>query len=145
MGDRMWNEFKSFAFKGNVLDMAVGVVIGSAFGKIVTSLVNDIIMPIIGVITAGVDFKDLKWVMSAAVTEGDKIIHPEAAILYGSFIQNIVDFLIVAVSIFVFIRLIGKLRIKQKKEEEAAVAEVKAPTSEEILTEIRDLLKKQGK
>lgn len=141
----MWNEFKNFAFKGNVLDMAVGVVIGSAFGKIVTSLVNDIIMPVIGVMTAGVDFKDLKWVMSAAVMDGGNIVSPEAAILYGNFIQNIVDFLIVAVSIFIFVRLIGKLRLKQKAEEAAAQPAVSAPSSEELLTEIRDYLKQQAK
>ncbi len=129
----MWKEFKSFAFKGNVLDMAVGVIIGGAFSKIVASLVNDIIMPIFGVLTAGVDFKDLKWV-----------INEESAILYGSFVQNIVDFLIVAVSIFIFIRLINKLRFKQK-EEEVKVDEPKKPTTEELLTEIVALLKTQQK
>ncbi len=129
----MWKEFKNFAFKGNVLDMAVGVIIGGAFSKIVASLVNDIIMPIFGVLTAGVDFKDLKWV-----------INEESAILYGSFVQNIVDFLIVAVSIFIFIRLINKLRFKQK-EEEVKVDEPKKPTTEELLTEIVALLKTQQK
>lgn len=127
----MWKEFKNFAFKGNVLDMAVGVIIGGAFSKIVASLVNDIIMPIFGVLTAGVDFKDLKWV-----------INEESAILYGSFVQNVVDFLIVAASIFIFIRLINKLRFKQK-EEEVKTEEPKKPTSEELLTEIVALLKAQ--
>ena len=92
----MWKQFKEFAFKGNVFDMAIGVVVGGAFGKIVTSLVNDIIMPFFGFLTAGMEFKSLKWVLSAAVVENGEVIKPEAAILYGSFIQNIVDFLIIA-------------------------------------------------
>ena len=139
----MWKEFKNFAFKGNVLDMAIGVIIGGAFGKIVTSLVNDVIMPIFGVMTAGVDFKDLKWVMSAAVMDGEVLVKPEAAILYGSFIQNIVDFLIVAVSIFLFVRMINQFKMKQKQVEEK-VEKPATPTSEELLIEIRDLLKKQN-
>ena len=94
----MWKEFKEFAFKGNVLDLAVAVVIGGAFGKIVTSLVNDIIMPIVGFLTAGTDFSSLKYVMTPAVMDGETVITPEAAILYGSFIKNIVDFLIIAFS-----------------------------------------------
>lgn len=111
----MWEEFKKFAFKGNVLDMAIGVIIGGAFGKIVTSVVNDIIMPVFGFLTAGMDFKSLKWVLSEAVMEGDKVIKPEAAILYGNFIQNIVDFLIIALSIFFMVKLINKTKKKKKK------------------------------
>jgi len=141
----MWKEFKEFAFKGNVLDLAIGVIMGGAFGKIVTSVVNDLIMPILGYLMAGMDFKSLKFVMSEAIMQGDTVIKPEAAILYGNFIQNIVDFLIVALSIFLFIRLINKSKEKQKKQEEAVPEpEVPAgPSQEELLTEIRDLLKEK--
>lgn len=135
----MWKEFKEFAFKGNVLDLAVGVIIGGAFGKIVTSVVNDILMPIFGFITSGMDFKSLKKVLSPAVIEGGNVVKPEAAIMYGNFIQNIVDFLIIAFSIFLFIRIINKAKAKQKKEE--TVSEPKGPSQEELLAEIRDLLK----
>ena len=145
----MFKEFKEFAIKGNVIDMAVGVIIGGAFGKIVTSVVNDLIMPFFGFLTAGMDFKTLKWVLSpAALDEAGKVIKPEAAILYGNFIQNVIDFLIIAFSIFLFIKLINKAKdIAKKKEEiveEAAPEEPKAPTQEELLTEIRDLLKQKG-
>lgn len=137
----MWKEFKEFAFKGNVLDLAVGVIIGGAFGKIVSSVVNDIIMPFFGFVTSGMDFKSLKWVLSPAVIEAGNVIKPEAAIMYGNFIQNVVDFLIVAFSIFMFIRIINKAKAKQKKEEAAAPESPKGPTQEELLVEIRDLLK----
>lgn len=143
----MWKEFKEFAFKGNVLDLAVGVIIGGAFGKIVTSVVNDLIMPILGFFMAGMDFKSLKYVMSEALMEGDVVIKPEAAILYGNFIQNVVDFLIVALSIFIFIKLINKSKdklSKQEKPEPEPEPEAPAgPTQEELLTEIRDLLKEK--
>ncbi len=129
----MFKDFKEFAFKGNVVDMAVGVIIGGAFGTIVNSLVNDIVMPIFGHFTAGMDFKSLKWVLSAA-TETT----PEAAILYGTFIQNIINFLIIAFSMFMAVKLISKAHKKKEEEIEEAPA---APTSEELLTEIRDLLK----
>lgn len=136
----MWEEFKKFAFKGNVLDMAIGVIIGGAFGKIVTSVVNDIIMPFFGFITAGMDFKSLKWVLSAAVMDGDTVIKPEAAILYGNFIQNIVDFLIIAFSIFFMVKLINKTK-KKKEEEPKKPAE---PTEQELLKDIRGLLRLQN-
>ena len=141
----MIKEFKEFISKGNVLDLAVGVIIGGAFGKIVTSVVNDLIMPILGYLMAGMDFKNMKYVMSEAIMEGETVIQPEAAILYGSFIQNIVDFLIVALSIFLFVRLINRSKEKLVKQEEAA-PEPEAPagpTQEELLTEIRDLLKEK--
>ncbi len=141
----MWEEFKKFAFQGNVLDLAVGVIIGGAFGKIVTSVVNDLIMPVLGYLMAGMDFKSLKYVLSEAIVEGDAIIKPEAAIMYGNFIQNVVDFFIVALSIFLFIRIINKSKEKLKKHEEV-VHEPGAPavpTQEELLTEIRDLLKEK--
>ena len=124
------SEFKEFAMKGNVMDMAVGVIIGGAFGKIVSSLVDDVLMPIIGMITGGVNFTDL------AITVG------EANIKYGTFIQNVVDFLIVAFCIFLMLKGINKLN--RKKEEPAPEPEAPAgPTQEELLAEIRDLLKKQ--
>lgn len=139
----MWSEFKKFAFKGNVLDLAVGVIIGGAFGKIVTSVVNDLIMPILGYLMAGMDFKSIKIVLSEAVIKGDTIIKPEAAIMIGNFIQNIVDFLIVAFSIFLFIRLINKSKEKLIKQKETELPPApKKPTQEDLLTEIRDLLKK---
>jgi large conductance mechanosensitive channel len=129
----MFNEFKKFAFKGNVIDLAVGVIIGGAFGKIVTSLVNDLIMPIIGIIIGGINFSDLKYVIAPA--NGDVA---EAAIRYGAFIQSIVDFLIIAVSIFLFVKLLSKT----KKKEPAPPAPVPVPSKEELLlTEIRDILK----
>ncbi len=135
----MLKEFKKFAFKGNVVDMAVGVIIGGAFGTIVTSLVNDIIMPIFGAFTAGMDFKSLKFVLKEAVMDGATVIKPEASILYGSFIQNVVNFLIISFSIFMMIKLLNKNPFKKElpPEEEKP----KAPTQEELLTEIRDLLK----
>lgn len=131
----MWKEFKEFAVKGNVLDLAVGVIIGAAFGKIVTSLVNDIIMPIVGILLGGVNFTDLKYVITPA--SGDI---PEAAIMYGAFIQSIVDFLIVAFSIFLFVKLINSMK-KKEVVEETTEEEVVAPTEVELLEEIRDLLK----
>ena len=140
----MWNEFKKFAFKGNIIDMAVGVVVGGAFGTIVSSLVNDIVMPIFGKLTAGMDFKSLKIVLSAATET-----KPEAAIMYGNFIQNVVSFLIIAFSMFAVITSFAKASAKAKKlmgEEEKAVEEPQAPkalTEVELLCEIRDLLKKE--
>ncbi len=136
------NEFKEFAMKGNVIDMAVGVIIGGAFGKIVSSLVNDIIMPVMSIVTGGDGYKNLKYVITQgqAATETQAAIE-EVSINYGIFIQNIVDFLIIAFSIFVALRVIMKF----KKKEEEAPAPAPAPSKEEVLlTEIRDLLKQQG-
>ena len=134
------NEFKDFAMKGNVVDMAVGVIIGAAFGKIVTSLVNDIIMPGIGVLTGGVNFSEHKWVIQQAVQQGEEIITPEVAITWGAFVQTVFDFIIIAFCIFLAIKFMNKLR-RQKPEEAPAEAAPAAPTSEELLTEIRDLLR----
>ncbi len=136
---KMWKEFKEFAFKGNVIDMAVGVVVGGAFGKIVTSLVADIITPLVALATGGTDLKNLKYVFTPATEEV-----AESALNYGMFLQNIIDFFIIAFSIFVFVKIINIARKKfEKKEEiiEEAVEEPKGPTAEELLTEIRDLLK----
>lgn len=136
------NEFKEFAMRGNVVDMAVGVIIGAAFGKIVTSLVNDIIMPVIGVITGGTNFSEYKWVIKEGVTQGTEIISPEVAVTWGAFVQTIVDFLIIAFCIFVAIKFINKLSRKPQPEPEPEPAAPAGPTQEELLTEIRDLLRK---
>ena len=125
-------EFKTFISKGNVVDMAVGVIIGSAFGKIVTSLVNDIFMPLIGIIIGGVDFTNLTLKVK------------DASINYGMFIQNIIDFLIVAFCIFVFVKILNKLSFMKKE----APCEKEAPKKDEntlLLEEIRDILKSQNK
>lgn len=139
-------EFKEFAMKGNVVDMAVGVIIGAAFGKIVSSLVNDVIMPLVGVATGGINFTDYKWVIQKAVTDGQEIIKPEVSMNWGAWVQTVVDFIIVAFCIFVMIKFINNLR---KKTDEAPAEEAPAapaPTKEEeLLTEIRDLLKEQKK
>jgi len=141
----MWEEFKKFALKGNVIDMAVGVIVGGAFGKIVSSLVNDIIMPLFGALTAGMDFKSLKWVISPAVIENGETVRAEAAVLYGNFIQNVVDFLIIAVSIFLVIRILNRKKIAaEKAAAEAAANAPKSPTEAELLSEIRDLLKEKN-
>ena len=129
----MLKEFKEFALKGNVIDLAVGVIIGGAFGKIVSSLVNDILMPVIGVILGGVSFTDLKYVITPA--SGDIA---EVAILYGSFIQAIIDFLIIAFSIFLFIKLLAS---RKKKEAEAPSAPPAPAPEVLLLEEIRDLLR----
>jgi len=131
------SEFKEFAMRGNVMDMAVGVVIGGAFGKIVSSLVGDIIMPVVGAITGGVNFTDLKLTLKEAA-EGA----PAVTINYGSFIQTMVDFLIIAFCIFCVIKALNTLKNKLPKEEEAAPAEPETPADIALLTEIRDLLKK---
>ena len=139
-------DFKAFAMKGNVIDMAVGVVIGGAFGKIVSSLVANVIMPPIGLLVGGVNFTDLKWVMKAAEIGADgKEIAPAVSLDYGQFLQATFDFLIIAFAIFLFIRLITKLTTKKAAEAApAAPPAPPAPTKEEVLlTEIRDLLKEQ--
>lgn len=133
-------EFKEFAMKGNLIDMAVAFVMGAAFTKLVTGFIQGLIMPIIGIVTAGVDFKDLKYVVKEAVVD-DKgaIVKPEAAIMYGEFISITIDFILVAFVMFLVVKAVNKM--KKKKEE--APAPAPEPTKEEILLgEIRDLLKK---
>ena len=129
-------EFREFAVKGNVVDMAVGVIIGGAFGKIVTSFVNDVITPPLGVLMAGKNFSNLTYVLKEAAGEA-----PAVTIKYGVFIQTVVDFLIVAIAIFSVIKAMNRL----KRKEEAAPAPPPEPTAEEkLLTEIRDVLKEKS-
>lgn len=143
-GKKMISEFKEFVLRGNIIDMAIGVIIGGAFGKIVTSLVNDILMPVIGAFTGGQDFSTMKWVISAAELDAaGEIIKPEAAVLYGSFIQNVLDFLIIAACMFIFMKVAAKATSMLKKQEEEKPEEPKGPTTEELLVEIRDLLKEK--
>lgn len=142
---KFFQDFKEFAMKGNVIDMAVGVVIGAAFGKIVSSLVNDIIMPVVGYITGGINFSEYKWVIQQGVTKGTEIITPEVSVTWGAFIQTIIDFIIIAFCIFIAIKFISRLRRGEQQAAADAAAEAPAgPTQEELLTEIRDLLKQQA-
>lgn len=136
-------EFKEFAMKGNVVDMAVGVIIGAAFGKIVSSLVDDIIMPLVGVATGGINFTDYKWVIKDAVMKGTEVLEPEVTLNWGAWIQTIVNFLIVAFCIFVMIEFMNQLR--KKKDEEPAPAPAEPSNEEKLLTQIRDLLEDQAK
>lgn len=138
----MLQEFKTFAMRGNVVDMAVGIIIGGAFGKIVSSVVGDLIMPAVGLLVGGVNFTDLKVVLKDAVLEGDKVITPEVSLNYGNFIQVVFDFLIVAFAVFLLIKGINALN--RKKEAPAAPATPPAPPADvQLLTEIRDLLKEK--
>ncbi|MDE5845064.1 MAG: large-conductance mechanosensitive channel protein MscL [Muribaculaceae bacterium] len=138
---KLLNDFKDFAMKGNVVDMAVGVIIGGAFGKIVSSLVNDIIMPVISLCTGSVNFTNLNYTLRPAeLDEAGQVLHEAITFNYGMFIQNIVDFLIIAFSIFMAIRFIMSFK---KKAEEAPAAPAEPSNEEKLLTEIRDLLKKQ--
>ncbi|WP_297719930.1 large-conductance mechanosensitive channel protein MscL [uncultured Porphyromonas sp.] len=140
-----FGEFKEFVSRGNVLDMAVGVVIGGAFGKIVSSVVNDILMPPIGLLLGGVDFTDLKVVLQPEkVDELGEVVTPLVTLNYGSFIQTIVDFLIIAFAIFTMIKGINKLkRMAEPEEPKAPEAPAPKPDDVVLLEEIRDLLKKQ--
>ena len=142
----MMKEFKSFAMKGNVLDLAVAVIIGGAFGKIITSFVNDVLMPPIGLLLGNRDFGNMRVILKhakEAVTEGDQIVTPaiaEVSIRYGAFANTVIDFLIVAFSIFLVVKAYNRL----KKKEEAKPAAPPAPSKEEVLlTEIRDILKEK--
>ena len=139
------SEFKTFAMRGNVIDMAVGVVIGGAFGKITTSIVNDIIMPVIGVITGGVNFSDWKIVLKQAVLDAEgAIVNPEVAITFGNTIAIILDFIIIAFAVFCLVKGLNSLhRKKEEPAAEPAPEPIPEPSAEEkLLTEIRDLLKK---
>ncbi len=132
-------EFKEFAMRGNVLDMAIGIVIGGAFGKIVSSFVADLITPPLGLLIGGVNFSDLKIVLKQAVMQGEEVISPEVVLGYGNFIQVIFDFLIIAFAIFMLLKAVNKFK---RKKEEAPEAPAAPPADVQLLTEIRDLLKK---
>lgn len=136
----MFKEFKEFAMKGNLVDMAVAFVMGAAFGKIVSAFINGLVMPIVGVLTTGIDFKDLKIVLAEAQLDAaGKVIKPEAALMYGDFITVFIDFVIVAFVMFLVIKAMNKA----KKKMDTVPAPPPAPTKEEeLLSEIRDLLKK---
>ncbi|MBE6961856.1 MAG: large-conductance mechanosensitive channel protein MscL [Ruminococcaceae bacterium] len=152
---KFFEEFKKFAMRGNVIDLAVGVVIGGAFGKITTSIVNDIIMPVVGMLTGGIAFEDWKIVLKEAVLDAEGAVKAaEVAIRYGNTIAIILDFIIVAFAVFCIVKAINAMHAKaeelRKKEEEEAAAEPPAPPAppepsaeEKLLTEIRDLLKAQ--
>ena len=154
---KILQEFKTFAMRGNVIDMAVGVIIGGAFGKIVSSLVADVIMPLVGLLVGGINFSQLKWTIKPAVMDGDAVVSQEngnsydqkvkshlnkVSLNYGNFIQVTFDFLIIAVSVFLMVKAINTL---SKKKKEEAAKPVPPPPSDEVklLAEIRDLLKKE--
>ena len=139
---KFFNEFKTFAMRGNVLDMAIGVVIGAAFGKITTSVVNDIIMPLIGLITGGIDLTQWNILLNSAAVEAGA---DPVTLGIGNLLAVILDFIIVAFAMFLLVKGINKLHSLGKKGEEPAPEEPAAPTAEELLTEIRDLLKEQQK
>lgn len=134
-------EFKKFAMRGNVMDMAIGIVIGAAFGKIVSTLVANIIMPAIGMVTGGVDLGNLKIVLKDAVTDGEKVVKPAVTIDYGLLMNTIIDFVIIAFAIFLVIKLMNRL---QRKQEAAPPAPAAPPRQEVLLEEIRDLLKRKA-
>ena len=131
-------EFKAFAMRGNVIDLAVGVIIGGAFGKIVSSFINDVVMPPIGLLLGGVDFKDLKILLKAGTTNGDKVVDP-VYLSYGGLINTVVEFTIIAFVIFLAVKGMNKLT---RKAEDDKAAVKKTPEDIVLLTEIRDLLKK---
>lgn len=135
----MFEEFKKFAMRGNVLDLAIGVIIGGAFGKITTSLVNDLITPLLGLVLGRVDLTALKIVLRAA-----NETTAELAVTYGIFLQNILDFLIISFSIFMFVRLINRLKGKEEEAPPAPAAPPEPSSEEKLLAEIRDLLKEQS-
>lgn len=142
-------EFKEFISRGNVIDMAVGVIIGGAFTKIVNSLVSDIIMPALGLLTGNIDFAELKVVLSEAVMDGETVVKEELAVRYGMFLDALLNFLLIAICIFAIVKIINTIRTKaeklKKKEEKDAAAAPEPPKPDpqiELLTEIRDLLKK---
>ena len=148
MGNSMLNEFKTFIAKGNVMDMAVGIIIGAAFTAIVTSLVGDLINPIIGLVSGGVDFTNNYAVLAGEVPEGASLEAAREAgasiFAYGAFIMAVINFLIIAFVVFMLVRNVNKIKDAATKEEEAAPEAPKGPTAEELLAEIRDTLKAQS-
>jgi len=137
----MIKEFREFALKGNMVDMAVGIIIGGAFGGVVKSLVDYVMMPPLGVVIGGVDFSDFKWTIKNAAIENGKEIKPATVMQYGAFITTLINFAIVAFAVFLLVKAINTARAKLEKPKDAAPA---GPTQEQLLTEIRDLLKKRA-
>ena len=144
---KFFEEFKAFAMRGNVVDMAVGVVIGGAFGKITTSIVNDIIMPLISMLTGGVDFTQWKWILKEAVLDAEgAVVSAEVAVNYGNTIAIILDFIIIAFAVFCLVKALNALHRKEEEPAPEPAPEPEAPpapTTEELLGEIRDLLKER--
>lgn len=143
----IFTEFKEFISKGNVIDMAVGVIIGGAFTKIVNSLVSDLIMPALGLLTGDINFSNLKIVLAEAVMEGETVVKEELAIRYGVFLDALLNFLLIAIAVFIMVKIINTARekaekLKKKKAEEAPAAPPAPDPQIVLLTEIRDLLKK---
>ena len=139
---KMLDEFKAFAMRGNVVDMAVGIIIGGAFGKIISSFVSDVLMPPLGLLLGGIDFKDMLYTLKAAVMEGGEVITPAVTLNYGMFIQNVVDFLIIAFAIFMAIKGMNSMKKKEEVAPAAPEAHPAQTKEQELLAEIRDLLKK---
>ena len=139
---KMFDEFKAFAMRGNVVDMAVGIIIGGAFGKIVSSLVSDVVMPPLGVVLGGMNFKDLKWTLQEARVDAvGAVVSPSVTLNYGQFLQSTVDFVIVAFAIFIMVKAMTAMK---KKEAAAPTLPPPPPSNQEVLlTEIRDILKKK--
>lgn len=142
---KFFEEFKTFAMRGNVIDLAVGVVMGGAFGKITTSIVNDIIMPVISILTGGIDFSNWKIVLKHAVLEAGEVVTPEVAITFGNTIAVILDFVIIAFAVFCMVKGLNKLHRKKDEAPAEPPAEPEPTAEEKLLTEIRDLLKEQQK
>ena len=140
----MWKDFKAFLMRGNVIDLATAVVIGAAFGKIVTALVDNIIMPCIGMLTSGVDFANMKYVLKEGTPNAEGVLEGEVAIGYGILINAIIQFIIIAFVIFIVIRVMNKAKDKLSKKEEEEKKEEETPADIALLTEIRDLLKKEN-
>ena len=142
----MWKDFKAFLMRGNVIDLATAVVIGAAFGKIVTALVDNIIMPCIGMLTSGVDFANMKYVLKEGTLNAETLeMEGEVAIGYGVLINAIIQFIIIALVIFIVIRLMNKAKDKLAKKQEEEKKEEETPADIALLTEIRDLLKNSDK
>ncbi len=144
MNFKFLKDFKDFAMRGNVLDMAVGVIIGGAFGKIVTSLVNNVVMPLLGMLIGGIDFTSLELELSPAQLAADGTVEKAAvALQYGVFIQNTFDFIIIAFCIFLFVKLVAKLSQRKKAEEAKSAAPPEPSAEAKLLAEIRDLLRER--
>ncbi|MBQ3557281.1 MAG: large-conductance mechanosensitive channel protein MscL [Oscillospiraceae bacterium] len=143
---KFFNEFKTFAMRGNVIDLAVGVVIGGAFGKITTSIVNDIIMPLISMLTGGISFEEWKWVLKEAVVNAEGVIDPatEVAVKYGNTIAIIIDFIIIAFAVFCMVKAINSLHRKKEEPAPEPAPEPEPSAEEKLLSEIRDLLKEKN-